>query len=36
MRGELTFRVELENVDIAVCVCDDEVEGRAVGQEVGG
>ena len=31
-----TFGIELHDMDVAVCVCDDDVELFAVGEEIGG
>ena len=35
MGRKLTVRVELEHVDVAICVGDDKVQLFAVGEEIG-
>ena len=34
--GKRTFGIELHDVDVAVCVCYDNVELFAVREEIGG
>lgn len=36
VEDELTFRIELEDMDIRICVRNDEVEIFAVGEEIAG
>lgn len=33
---KLTFRIELQNMDIGICIRDNKVEVFAVGEELGG
>lgn len=33
---KLTFRIELQDMDIRICVRDNKVEVFAIGEEIGG